>query len=348
MASPTSAFVSQFVVPFRAQAPRVASHSCTQSSTSGPVLASAIRRTQNVPGEFFVDTSCIDCDTCRWFAPETFQREGGQSAVHKQPGTEESRLRALGAAIACPTGSIRTETPTRDAKTAQSMFPLAVNDEKTVFYLGYTSRDTFGASAWLCITPERSFMIDVPRYNSALAKHIDEVIAKHAPSGKLDYIVLTHSDDVAGHDAWAKRFPDTERIIHAAEANGRQKTDECEIKLRLGEDGHLDRYKLASGVEIVHVPGHTRGSIAVVDANSKSLFSGDHIFHSQHLGRLGASTRYCSFSWEVQQTSVAKLANEPFLSIYPGHGRMHTFRDEEDRRQGILETADWMTSVLVH
>ncbi|XP_015064361.1 uncharacterized protein LOC107009532 [Solanum pennellii] len=27
------------------------------------------RRPQNVSGEFFVDHTCIDCDTCRWMAP---------------------------------------------------------------------------------------------------------------------------------------------------------------------------------------------------------------------------------------------------------------------------------------
>ncbi|MEO1181696.1 MAG: ferredoxin, partial [Cyanobacteria bacterium J06636_28] len=34
------------------------------------------RRTENVEGDIFVDTSCIDCDTCRWMAPEVFGRDG--------------------------------------------------------------------------------------------------------------------------------------------------------------------------------------------------------------------------------------------------------------------------------
>ena len=32
------------------------------------------RRTQNVNGNFYVDTTCIDCDTCRWMTPQVFER----------------------------------------------------------------------------------------------------------------------------------------------------------------------------------------------------------------------------------------------------------------------------------
>src|SRR5262249_55506183 len=36
---------------------------------------------QNVPGEFFVDTTCIDCDTCRQLAPTVFEDNGEFSYV---------------------------------------------------------------------------------------------------------------------------------------------------------------------------------------------------------------------------------------------------------------------------
>ena len=38
-------------------------------------MANASRRLpHNAPGDFFVDSTCIDCDTCRWMAPATFTR----------------------------------------------------------------------------------------------------------------------------------------------------------------------------------------------------------------------------------------------------------------------------------
>ena len=36
---------------------------------------------QNVPGDFFVDSTCIDCDTCRQIAPRVFGEAPGASFV---------------------------------------------------------------------------------------------------------------------------------------------------------------------------------------------------------------------------------------------------------------------------
>jgi len=40
---------------------------------------------ENVPGEFFVDSTCIDCDTCRQLAPATFGETSTYAFVHTQP-----------------------------------------------------------------------------------------------------------------------------------------------------------------------------------------------------------------------------------------------------------------------
>ena len=53
------------------------------------------RREENISGNFYVDSTCIDCDTCRWMAPEIYKRAGDKSAVHHQPNSEEERLRAM-------------------------------------------------------------------------------------------------------------------------------------------------------------------------------------------------------------------------------------------------------------
>lgn len=45
----------------------------------------------NVPGKYYVDNQCIDCDLCRETAPNNFARsdEGGYSYVKRQPTAEE-------------------------------------------------------------------------------------------------------------------------------------------------------------------------------------------------------------------------------------------------------------------
>src|SRR5437763_16652800 len=74
-----------------------------------------LRRAENVAGDFFVDSTCIDCDLCRQIAPATFKAVGKQSAVHCHPRTPDDATAALKALITCPTASIGT-TARHDTK----------------------------------------------------------------------------------------------------------------------------------------------------------------------------------------------------------------------------------------
>jgi ferredoxin len=63
---------------------------------------------ENVPGLFYVDSTCIDCDQCRSTAPQFFKRwdEGAYSMVYRQPETAIEREVAMDALEGCPTESI--------------------------------------------------------------------------------------------------------------------------------------------------------------------------------------------------------------------------------------------------
>jgi ferredoxin len=63
---------------------------------------------ENVPGAYYVDSACIDCDVCRDTAPDNFTRsdENGYSYVCKQPATEEERALCDEAMAACPVEAI--------------------------------------------------------------------------------------------------------------------------------------------------------------------------------------------------------------------------------------------------
>lgn len=295
------------------------------------------RRSENTPGNIFVDQSCIDCDTCRWFAPNTFSRIQSQSAVHTQPQTEEQNLQALQAMVACPTGSIRTEQPDPLARQAASSFPVQARSQngqlvEDVYYNGYTSKNTFGASSWIITSPEIAVIFDCPRFSEKLAKNIEHIVGRREV-----FLVLSHRDDVYGHDQWAKRF-NSPRIIHASECNESQMTDACEIKLI---DSQFP-YALAKGFTLIHTPGHTTGSLCLLHKASKSLFSGDHIFYSVMSNGLGASRQFCSYDWEVQRKSILRLADLDFKYIWPGHGRRAEFRTPADMRSQIEQMAKQM------
>lgn len=63
---------------------------------------------ENVPGLYYVDDTCIDCDLCRSTAPRFFTRhdEGGYTVVRRQPVTVEEISEAEEARQGCPTETI--------------------------------------------------------------------------------------------------------------------------------------------------------------------------------------------------------------------------------------------------
>lgn len=211
-------------------------------------------------------------------------------------------------------------------------------DLDEVYYLGMTNHATFGASSWLVLTPTGAIMFDVPRYSAALCERVRSL----AGDAGVRYLVLSHCDDVAGHEKWAEAL-DATRVIHAGEANSAQGTDKCEIQLA---DTELPM-ELEGGCTLYHVPGHTNGSIVMLHEASKSLFTGDHLMVSGTRGELMPSSTYCFYSWETQITSVRMLADLPFLHGWPGHGRHFHFADDEEKRRAVLQTADAMQHVEV-
>lgn len=60
-------------------------------------------------------------------------------------------------------------------------------------------------------------MVDAPRWNPLLAQRLREL-------GGVSWIFLTHRDDVGDHALWAQHLG-AQRVIHASEANRRQRTE---------------------------------------------------------------------------------------------------------------------------
>jgi ferredoxin len=63
---------------------------------------------ENVPGRFYVDVTCIDCDLCRETAPSNFIRQDaeGYSYVYKQPANAAEEAASLAAMEECPVEAI--------------------------------------------------------------------------------------------------------------------------------------------------------------------------------------------------------------------------------------------------
>ena len=82
---------------------------------------------ENVLGDFFVDSTCIDCDACRQIAPSVFGEGAETSFVKAQPKSSADRRQALQALLACPTRSIGC-LGDDDVKAVMKDFPLVVEE----------------------------------------------------------------------------------------------------------------------------------------------------------------------------------------------------------------------------
>lgn len=261
------------------------------------------RRPENVEGDFYVDRSCIDCDTCRWMAPETFYRHGEQSAVHHQPASAAERLRALQALLACPTASIGTMEQPADIVAAHQSLPIAIADN--VFHCGYHAESSYGAASYLIRREEGNVLVDSPRFAPPLVKRLEEL-------GGIRYLYLTHRDDVADHEKFHRHFG-CDRLLHKDDLT--HTTQGIEIPLT-----GTDPIALAPDLLVIPVPGHTKGHTVLLHRNL--LFSGDHLAADEN-SRLIAFREVCWYSWTEQTRSMQRLLNYSFEWVLPGHGRRY-------------------------
>ena len=343
-----------------------------QSKTPISATNSSPRRSprpENAPGPFYVDHTCIDCDICRWMAPDTFHYSNEQSAVSSQPQTPDQRHAALQALLACPTQSIHvTSLPPGQLAAARDSFPLPITSN--IYHCGFHSEKSFSATPYFIHQRHiggSNIMIDVPRWQPHLAAKLESTF------GGLDYIFLTHRDDVGDHQRWADRFPGSKRIIHQMEVNSRQGTDKVEIQLQgegqgllsswyldgrgkdrdrekedTGEEGrHHHHHHTSSStdidstsIELLFTPGHTRGCVSLLYKPAKVLFTGDHLAYSGRLGRLSIMRGYNWYSVDQQLQSVARLMDVEFSCVLPGHGRRVCFESDDEKRDALRAVLD--------
>lgn len=258
----------------------------------------------NVPGEFFVDSTCIDCDTCRQLAPRVFGEADGFSFVQAQPANNLETRESLYALVSCPTGSIGTRGTSR-AKDVMQDFPLRI--EGDVHYCGFNSPKSYGGNSYFIHHAEGNWLIDSPKFLPQLARRFEAL-------GGLAHVFLTHRDDVADAEQYARHFG-AQRIIHHAEVASQPGAERV-----LQDDNPVE---LAPGFVAIPTPGHTRGhTVLLVD--NRYLFTGDHLWWDRDERRLGASRDYCWDSWPDQCQSMARLLDYSFEWVLPGHGqRVH-------------------------
>jgi glyoxylase-like metal-dependent hydrolase (beta-lactamase superfamily II) len=269
------------------------------------------RHRANVPGNWYVDTSCTDCSAARTIAPGLIVERDGQSVFARQPETEDELRMAWRARLLCPSASIHTEH-----KLPQPAHVFPEHMARGIVRLGYNAANAAGAHSFLIHREGGNFMVDAPRW----ARPVVDAIAER---GGLNGILLTHRDDIGDAKRYAEHFG-AQVWIHRADR------DRAPFAGNVIEG--LDSATITDDILAIPVPGHTRGSVAYL-YDQRCLFTGDSLAWSFEAGDLTAWRDFCWFSWQEQAKSLKRLLNHRFETVLAGHGGSVTLPQAEMRRR---------------
>jgi glyoxylase-like metal-dependent hydrolase (beta-lactamase superfamily II) len=274
------------------------------------------RNPDSAPGDWYVDTACIDCGASRHVAPGLVVERNDRSIFARQPSTPEEQLAAWRAALVCPTASVRSET--KQPRPQAPIFPQAIT--QGVWRCGFNARSSFGAHSYFVKRPTGNLLVDSPRFAT-------ELVRWFANAGGIDHILLSHRDDVADAEKYAERFG--ARVwIHRADGDAAPYASD----LVEGESA----LTITRGVVAIPVPGHTRGSVVYL-LDDEVLFAGDSLAWSMKEQDLVAFRDACWHSWTALASSLRKLADYRFEWLLPGHGwPIHLAADEMAARLRAL------------
>lgn len=192
-----------------------------------------------------------------------------------------------------------------------------------------------GANAYLVIGEDEMLAIDtaMPGNAKRIAAYV-EGLGKNVSN--IKFIILTHADiDHVGSAAELKRMTGARLAIHADDApilRGKQRFKtirgplgfvfklamsfmRCrpvEPDIILGADSEIEGFK------IIHVPGHTNGSICVYKPG-KVIFAGDTL-RSDSRGNPKPTSRISSLDKTKARASLIRIATLDFDTLLTGHG----------------------------
>ncbi len=137
----------------------------------------------------------------------------------------------------------------------------------------------------------------------------------------IELVINTHCHfDHTGGDGY---FPKAQIAIHEADADAVENADDQMVNAgffngrakpkKIGQ--RLKEGDTVKGLKVIHTPGHTPGSICLLDEKKKILFSGDTVF-SDGVGR----TDRPGGSEEQLEESINKVMELDFDVLLPGHG----------------------------
>jgi len=256
------------------------------------------RNPASAPGDWFIDTRCIDCAASREVAPGLIIHRHGKSVFSRQPANEEEETAAWRAVLVCPTASVGTEG---HRVQPPDLFPQEL--APGIYRCGHNAQSSFGAHSYLARRDDGNLLVDSPRYVRKLAQKLEDL-------GGIGDILLTHRDDVADAERYARHF-DARVWIHESDRSAAPYA----TRILRGSEPEAIR----PGLLAIPVPGHTRGSVVFL-LEDTYLFTGDSLAWSHARKDLLAFRDACWYSWSELRRSLSKLMQYRFEWVLAGHG----------------------------
>ena len=194
--------------------------------------------------------------------------------------------------------------------------------------------------SWLLKTPKLTILIDAcggnnktrpisPRFNLLNTPYLDRLKAAGVAPEDVDYVILTHLHiDHVGWNTklengqWVPTFPNAkyvmsrvERDFHDPQRGAKEKPEGVNLPFIDSVQPILDaglaqlvegNEKLFDGIELVPIPGHTPGMMAIKvrSGGDEALFAGDIAHQPIQIAYPDWSTKYCA---DPKQAAASRL-----------------------------------------
>lgn len=172
---------------------------------------------------------------------------------------------------------------------------------------------------------DKVLLFDIPTYS----KQVKEFIVSF---NKPAFAVISHGS--CGIEDGAKWQNEIALKVYA------HKYDENHPWIRMKPDVLFTEMPIFDeSIEVIHVPGHSEGSICVLDFKTKSLFTGD-TFYGDEKGLIRDFTKEKQSTHENLQNrieSCKKLLQYEFENIYPFHYQIISKTGKQQLREFLID-----------
>ena len=202
-------------------------------------------------------------------------------------------------------------------------------------------------NCWIYSMDDCTAIIDPGDEADVIIATLEKLMLTFSPGQRISpvYILLTHGhfDHVNGLSQLAEAFPGQIQIaIHSLDSEyiGPDAYDiqKVSLKAAFGDSAFMDRIwkgfpapdiiledgAVIGSLSVLHLPGHSPGSVAFWDKEAKIIFSGDTLF----AGARGRTDLPGGNESDITKSLDRLLKMDGDIKVYPGHGGITTIGNE--------------------